>query len=190
MKRWGELNPIHFNEKKLEINLGEGKFIFVGSGTDMFAENVPTVWIKKVLDKCLEHPGNKYLFQTKNPVRFLTIDIDPKFILATTLETNRYYEEYMCKSPSPEERAASLDLVDNDVMITIEPIMDFDLDEFVSMIETCEPFQVNIGADSGGNGLPEPGPEKIEALIKGLSKFTKVKLKKNLKRLYKGEVSE
>jgi hypothetical protein len=46
-------------------------------------------------------------------------------------------------------------------MITVEPILDFDLDQFVRMIKICEPEQVNIGADSGNNRLPEPSPEKI-----------------------------
>jgi hypothetical protein len=71
-------------------------------------------------------------------------------------------------------------------MITIEPIMDFDVMTFSEMILSCEPEQVNIGADSGNNRLPEPSPEKIAALIKALRPFTKVHLKSNLKRLYKG----
>ena len=47
----------------------------------------------------------------------------------------------------------------------------------------AKPIQVNIGADSGGNNLPEPSKEKIIELIFELEKFTKVKQKKNLKRL-------
>ena len=62
--------------------------------------------------------------------------------------------------------------------------MDFDLKSLVSMIKFCNPQQVNIGADSGNNRLPEPSPDKIDALIKELDMFTMVKLKANLKRLY------
>jgi hypothetical protein len=70
-------------------------------------------------------------------------------------------------------------------MITIEPVMDFDVITFADMILSCKPVQVNIGADSGNNHLPEPSPEKIAALIEALQPFTRVHLKKNLKRLYK-----
>lgn len=39
--------------------------------------------------------------------------------------------------------------------------MDFDLDEMVEIIKMCEPAQVNIGADSGNNGLPGSVEEKV-----------------------------
>ena len=67
--------------------------------------------------------------------------------------------------------------------VTIEPIMDFDLDKMAHYIETCLPTQVNIGADSGNNNLPEPSKEKVQALIKRLEAFTTVKLKSNLNRI-------
>jgi hypothetical protein len=71
-------------------------------------------------------------------------------------------------------------------MITIEPIMDFDTEEFVKSIMECNVEQVNIGADSGHNHLPEPTPEKIATLIEALrSHNIKVYLKPNLERLYK-----
>ncbi len=69
--------------------------------------------------------------------------------------------------------------------VTIEPIMDFDLEEMVELIKKCNPQQVNIGADSGNNHLPEPPKEKIFKLIEALSSFTTVKQKDNLKRLLK-----
>jgi hypothetical protein len=41
--------------------------------------------------------------------------------------------------------------------------------------------------NSSNNCLPEPSPEKIAVIIGALRPFTKVHLKKNLKRLYKEE---
>ena len=72
-----------------------------------------------------------------------------------------------------------------DTYVTTEPIMDFNLEEFVSMIIICKPKQVNIGADTGNHHLPEPSKEKIMQLISELEKFTIVHQKKNLKRLFK-----
>jgi hypothetical protein len=91
----------------------------------------------------------------------------------------------MGKSPPPKERARFFSHIDREKHITIEPIMDFDLPEFVKMIKGCAPAQVNIGADSGRNGLPEPPAEKVLELIAELEKFTKVVQKDNLARLLK-----
>ena len=70
-------------------------------------------------------------------------------------------------------------------MVTIEPIIDFDLNIIVDWIKRIKPKWVNIGADSKGHKLPEPSKEKIEALIKELKKFTEVRIKPNLNRLIK-----
>jgi hypothetical protein len=61
--------------------------------------------------------------------------------------------------------------------------MDFDLEEMVELIKRCNPVQVNIGADSGNNHLPEPSMEKLLALIDELQKFTTIARKSNLGRL-------
>jgi hypothetical protein len=90
----------------------------------------------------------------------------------------------MGRTPSPDERAKGMTWIDSSAYVTIEPILDFDLMPLVALIKKCSPVQVNIGADSGGNNLPEPTAEKIQSLIYELSAFTKVNLKKNLHRLH------
>jgi len=76
-----------------------------------------------------------------------------------------------------------MSLLLNDKYLTIEPIMDFDLDKLVRIIKTAKPKQVNIGADTGNNGLPEPSKEKVLQLIEEIEKFTTIHNKNNLKRL-------
>ncbi len=188
MKRWGKQNPIRFDEKELKTNLGSGNFIFVGSSCDMFAENVNPAWIIETLKHCEKYNKNGYLFQTKNPKAFS--DYAPniasleKFALCITLESNKYYPEIMRNSPKPINRIGEFAIIPfKERYITIEPVMDFDLEEMIDLIEMIEPIQVNIGADSGNNNLPEPSPEKIKELIEELEKFTIVKQKSNLKRL-------
>ena len=68
-------------------------------------------------------------------------------------------------------------------MVSIEPIMDFELDEFVHGLRVIQPDFVSIGADSMGHDLPEPSPEKVMELIHALMEFTEVLLKPNLKRI-------
>ena len=63
--------------------------------------------------------------------------------------------------------------------------MDFDLEEMIRLIHLCHPEQVNIGADTGNNQLPEPPKEKVLELIAALEEFTTVKQKSNLSRILK-----
>lgn len=183
MKRWGKLKQVHFDEKELKTDLGSGNFIFVGSSCDMFAENIPYEWIIKTLEYC-DKFDNKYLFQTKNPYNLRRI-LPHDSSVCVTLETNRHYPEIMQNSPTPEQRVEQMMLIRHPLYITIEPIMDFDLPVFVEMLKNCNPLQVNIGADSGNNNLPEPTKEKVLELVSELQKFTTIHNKSNLKRLLK-----
>lgn len=186
-KRWGKQNPVRFDENELKTDLGGDNFIFVGSSCDMFADDIPAEWIERTLDYCREFFLNSYLFQSKNPKRMLDFlpllnDIDP--IVCTTIETNRWYPEIMVNSPPIESRVSGMKSLSNFMKyVTIEPIIEFDLEPLVEIIKSIEPTQVNIGADSGGNNLPEPSYKKVVALTNELSKFTHIENKRNLNRL-------
>lgn len=175
---------LHFAETELDIDLGEDKYIFVGSNTDMFANNVPSDWILKVLKKCTPIV-NSYLFQSKNPKRMMEFvhSFPMHTTLATTIESNRDYS--ISKVMSPYYRALYLGLLSTyfPTMVSIEPIMDFDLKEFVMQIKQAKPKFVSIGADSKGHKLNEPSADKIKLLIYELEKFTSVYKKPNLNRL-------
>jgi len=189
MKRWGTQNPVRFDEKELKTDLGVGHTVFVGSSNDMFAQTVPDEWIEKTLSHCKEYPNNWYLFQTKNPMRygFFSRNQFPKnTVLCSTIETNRTHPEIMGNTPSPAMRAGFMrEMVDSFyTMITIEPIIDFDLDDFVELILLANPTIVAIGADTGHNNLPEPSPDKIRDLIEHLEVGEiDVRLKPNLDRI-------
>lgn len=184
MKKWGKLKPVRFDDKELKTDLGSGNFIFVGSSCDMFAENIPTQWIKQTLEHCNKF-DNKYLFQTKNPKRLLDFNL-PKCVVCTTIESDKCYSDIMRNSPTPYQRTMFMEMLSDcgfETYVTIEPIMDFDLEHMVKMIKRCNPAQVNVGANSGNNNLPEPSKEKVLALISELEKFTIIHKKNNLKRL-------
>lgn len=184
VKRWGNLNPVRFDEKELRTKLGNGNFIFVGSSNDMFASDVSKEWIQRTIDHCNKF-DNQYLFQTKNPARLVDFELPQNSVICTTIESNRFYPEIMNNSPRPSARAEAMSCIDLPKYVTIEPIMDFDMEELVELIKSCNPIQVNIGADSGNHKLPEPSKEKVLLLIDKLEGFTKVKQKKNLKRILK-----
>lgn len=188
MKVWGKLKPIRLDEKEFKTDLKSGHFIFVGSSNDMFAEQVPEAWINRTLDHCRKF-DNRYFFQSKNPRRMMDFDLPEGSVVCTTMETNRVYPDIMQHSPDPVERARAMELLKitgYTTYVTVEPIMDFDMDELLLLLHIGGPKQVNIGADSCRHSLPEPSSEKIRELISELSKFTKVHEKPNLKRLLKG----
>lgn len=181
MKRWGKQKSVRFDDSELNTDLGSGNFIFVGSSCDMWADSIPEEWIFKTLEHC-EKFDNTYLFQTKNPKNIRRI-LPAKSRVCVTIETNRWYPEIMKDSPPPEARVEQIKLIRHPVYITIEPIMDFDLDEMLRMMYFCSPQQINIGADSGNNNLPEPSKEKLEQLIFALKSYYTIDRKSNLKRL-------
>ena len=126
MQKFNGLLPIRFDPKELEVNLGEGNFIFVGSGTDAWAFDIPSDWITRFLDYCNLF-NNNYLFQSKDlhvfGVHGSSGNTESDF--CTTIETNRFYPEIMRNSPEIEERVRAM-----------EKIVDLGIDTYV----TAEPF--------------------------------------------------
>ena len=175
---------LRLDEKEFKVNLGENNLIFVGSSIDMFAKNIHGFWIEKVLDYCRKY-DNTYLFQSKNPTRFYDFIFPNKTILGTTIETNREYN--LSQAPDVFERATAMNVLAStskyEIMVTIEPIVDFDLNELIELIKFACPNWVNIGADSKGHNLPEPSLSKLNELINRLKEFVIVKQKNNLNRL-------
>ena len=183
-KRWGKQSPLHFDDKELKADLGSGNTIFVGSSCDMWADFIPMNWIEKTIRHCLQYEYNNFLFQSKNPGRFLELgDFFPEsLLLGATIETNREYA-LISKAPKTEQRKEAIQELNYPFMVSIEPIMDFDFDVMVKWMQEIKPEFVSIGADSGNNHLPEPSGDKIKALIEGLKAITDVKVKDNLTRL-------
>ena len=180
MKKF-KVGELRLERKEFHTNLGKGNFIFVGSSTDMFADDVPGEWINKVLDYCRKF-NNTYLFQSKNPRRFHSFIFPANSILGTTFESNLDWK--LSKAPQPCPRMEELSILDDyEKMISIEPILEFDLEWVVDHVKLVRPKFVSIGADSQGHNLPEPSPEKVKKLIEELEKFTEVKVKPNLNRI-------
>ena len=160
----------------------------------MWAEDVPREWIQKTLEHCQRFPKNTYLFQSKNPERFheFLLQMPENFILCTTIETNIFsIASEHSKAPNIDDRGFFMKELSHDhhqkitTMITIEPVMDFEVEGFIELLEDVDPDYINIGADSGNNHLPEPSKEKLDSLIGYLQGKYNLTLKKNLQRLLK-----
>ena len=180
-------SELHFAENELNTKLGQGNFIFVGSSTDGWCDEAISDWILQTLRHCGQF-ANRYLFQSKNPERFLLFipKLPPDSILGTTIESNRY--STFTKAPPALLRKEAMRRITLPKMVSIEPIMDFDLDDMVWWVEQVSPEFVSIGADSKGHNLPEPSPIKTQQLIERLRGVTEVYVKDNLSRLLRQEV--
>lgn len=155
------------------------EFIWINSSGDIaFAE-------KEMMEKTLEIIRTKtnrtFFFQTKNPLCYFDYNFPDNCLLGITLETNRD-EEYklnkISKAPLPSFRKETFSILPHQrKVVTIEPILDFDLEIFVEWIKQINPERVYIGYDTKQCYLPEPELIKTYLLIKELKKFTKVKTK-------------
>lgn len=161
-----------------------GGVIFVSDMGDMFGSWVKSEHITKVLHHISKFPNTYFLFLTKNPARYHEfLDVIPKnAILGTTLETNRddiilegANGRPISKAPPPSERYKAMKSLDWPLkFVSIEPILDFDINVMVSWIKHISPFMMYVGYDNYGHKLPEPPLRKTTELIAKLEEITLV----------------
>jgi DNA repair photolyase len=181
-------------EKELLVNYGSGKTIFIEHMNDLFAEGVwdKDNWVDLIFDHCRKYPENKYVFQTKAPMHayYYSKVFPSKSIIGTTIETTDNIRHVISEAETPEMRKQGIRGFADDgfeTFVTIEPIMDMDVDVMIEWMKEVKPSFINIGADSKNCGLPEPSPEKVRQLIDGLQKAgITIKKKTNLERLLRG----
>lgn len=186
--------PLTF--KQTELNVGYGsighipKTIFIEHTHDLFAEAVNSTWLMAILGHCRATPYNTYVFQTRNTERAARWEssLPAGCMLGTTIETNR---QAPGNAPHPKHRARGLmrELYNETVQrfVTIEPILDFDVEGLLELLDMVRPDFINIGADSKSCGLIEPSAEKVLMLIEGIKKLgIEIRQKTNLERILKG----
>jgi len=179
------LGSIRILDKELSVKYGKDKTIFIEHCNDLFASSVSGDLIASILAHCCGWPKNTYVFQTKNPERYFSWlrDMPENHILGVTIETNRCMAN-ISKAPSPELRVEAMVELPGRKFVTIEPVLDFDVDVLVDWICAIDPEFLNLGADSKDNYLPEPTVEKISQLVQKLKKLgIDLREKHNLQRL-------
>lgn len=135
--------------------------------------------ILKIIDAIKQHKGKisqVFYFQSKKPAclkPFLKL-LPKNVILVTTLETNRDtgYKK-ISKAPVPSKRYRQfLALNYPRKIVTIEPVIDFDVKPFAKWIIKIKPKYVWLGFNSKEKAvsLPEPSKEKVQSLIEVLHK--------------------
>ena len=157
----------HEHPERLEKTLprtGFGEFIFTcASGDVAFCK---TTYLEQIAERMRNDPTRTFLIQSKNPATFARVKWPINVVLGTTIETNR---DDLCqaisKAPPPSQRLLDFLAIDHrSKMVTIEPVMAFDVDVMVAWMEKLKPCLIWLGFDSKGCGLPEPSIEQVREL--------------------------
>ena len=138
-------------------------FVLLTSMGDIsFAPSVVEDYIVTVANR---YPKTKFLLCSKDPDIFRKVKFhQPNLYLGTTIESNRRYN--VSRAPVPYIRALKMkELTHPHKFLSLEPIMDFDLDILLSWIYDINPEIVEVGADNYHNNLPEPSWSKVTQLM-------------------------
>lgn len=163
------------------------EFVTIGLNGDISCASDEVM--EQVIQYCTNWKDRTFLLQTKSPERFTHFKYPGNVILGITLETNRDTiwgngrkdEPYVpagakltkynqiSKAPLPYERFTHMCQIQHSrKMVTIEPILDFDMRGLILFLKYIAPERVYIGYDSGDFHLPEPPLQKTRKLVECL----------------------
>ena len=184
--------PIRLIPKEMERNFKAGEFVFVQDMSDLFAETVPNELIAKVITHTVKFPETTFLFLTKNPQRYFGWCFPKNVICGATIESNRDYPE-ISKAPLQFNRVHAMTNLKNvRKMVSVEPIMDFDVDDFTTYLQAIAVNPtlelIYFGYDNYNNNLSEPSITKVSKLLENLRELhsgevaTEIRLKPSIKK--------
>jgi len=163
----------HYHPERLN-RIPSADIVFVcGNGDLSFCDPEFT---REIIHSIKGHSKQKqYYFQSKQPEYFeqFLSEFPGSVILVTTLETNRD-RGYgaVSKAPLPSDRYQQFKGLEwASKVVTIEPVMDFDVEVFGQWIVELNPLYVWLGFNSRPKEvkLPEPSKEKVLRLRKFLN---------------------
>ena len=177
------------NYRTFSRRFKRNEIVFTSDMGDLFAEGIPKEWVLRVLRHVERYPKTYFLFLTKNPARYYEFlkYFPENVVLGATIETNRddlYTECRISRAPLPSKRYMAMRDLEWDLkFISIEPILEFDLDEMVKWVEDIDPVLTFVGYDNWNNKLPEPRYYDTLELIDKLEYITIV-IRKTIRRAW------
>ena len=154
-----------FHEYRLDIpaRWTRPRTIFVCSMADLFGDWVPDDWIRAVFDACMEAPQHRYLFLTKNPMRY--VQLTQAGILQ---KCNNFW--YGTSIPTPDTPYWWSDEHNN--FASVEPILEpFDFNNKV-IGDVYVPGWIIVGAETGNRkGKVIPKKDWLDGIMKGREKY-------------------
>jgi protein gp37 len=177
-------------ERELRRQFNPGEFVFIAYMGDISFATIEIV--QQILARVQMMLGTSFLFLTKDPAAYRYwqeaggVVFPDHVYLGTTIESNQDYG--VSKAPEPAARAFFLAQIPHSKkFISIEPVMDFDLEVMTRWMLDISPDIIEVGADNYHNNLEEPPPAKLRALLRDLRKISPVVVEKpGLERLLDG----
>ena len=149
--------------------------IFVCSMADLFGEWVPDEWIEQVFEACEAAPQHRYLFLTKNPKRYMELQLKGK------LPKQHWYGTSVTRKDDRDFFAPGYN-----TFVSIEPILESFSDEKHAAYRQMVQAWAILGAETGNRkNKIVPKKEWITELVDYYSKFgyTKFFMKDSLRDL-------
>lgn len=180
---WFFLPTLHKYRMDQPSKWSNGRNIFVGSMTDIWGEWVPDSWIMEVIDACTNAPQHRYMFLTKNPIRY--IELEDAHPLMLPSRENFWYGTTVVNSARDAEAiicvAALHKYNGSNTFISIEPLLGpLTVKQRMKIAETQ---WVIIGAETG-NRKEKVVPKKwwvddimYQCRLKGVPVFMKESLR-------------
>ncbi len=167
-----------FHPNELHKTFKPGVFCFVSSMGDVsFASRGELLQVLEVIRR---FPETSFLLCTKNPAFYLGYEdqLPPNVYLEATIESNRHYPD-ITRAPAPFDRYRALAIVNSTrKFLSVEPILDFDLEMLVDWVLKISPRILEIGADNYKHNLPEPSWEKVEAFMQAIRRYVPTVIEK------------
>jgi DNA repair photolyase len=167
----------HRHEERLPIRkIPSAPIIFVCGNSDI--SFCRPDFTRRIIESIVEHsasrPQTTYYLQSKKPDYFKPFlsELPESVVLLTTLETNRDKGyKAISKAPPPSVRYKQFKaLAYPRKVVTVEPVLDFDLRTFGAWIRGIQPEHIWLGFNSKPESvdLPEPSEEKVQKLANKL----------------------
>lgn len=124
----------------------KGRNIFVCSMADLFGDWVPDSWIEEVFAACEKAPQHNYLFLTKNPERYIALDMSGKLLHGE----NVWYGLTVSDKEQAEGAMITADMTEKaGAFLSIEPLLeDILIDDLETVIANFIDWVI-IGAETG-----------------------------------------
>lgn len=155
----------------------DSKIVFIcGNGDISYCDPAFVRQIIEAITSRKRKEKQDFYLQSKKPefLKPYLKSLPDNVIVVTTLETNRD-EGYalVSKAPPPTERFKHFIALDHPrKVLTIEPVMDFDVDVFTNWVLRIKPEYIWLGYNSHEKSvkLPDPSPEKLQDFVARLIK--------------------
>jgi len=167
----------HYHPERLDKIPTKATVFVCGTGDIAFCDPDYTRRIFEAIEAKQSRKEITYYFQSKNPAYFEQFlgEYPENVVLLTTLETNRDdLGQSVSKAPKPSTRWRDFYALEYPrKALTIEPVLDFDLEEFTGWMTQLQDQgsleYIWFGYDSKKCGLPEPSADKAQRFVNGLT---------------------